>query len=77
MKMCEGQFSAETVALLSDAYAKFGMSAPETFKTYSCSVCGRAGLTVKNHQGVWHPDSHYPPQRKCVNPSGKSDYYKR
>jgi hypothetical protein len=77
MKMCEGQFSAETVALLRDAYAKFGWSAPETFKTYSCAICGRAGLLAKNHLGEWHPESHYPPQRKRVNPSGKSGYYKR
>ncbi len=77
MKMCEGQFSAETVALLRDTYAKYGWSASETFDTYACTICGRAGLQSKNHSGVWHPESHYPLPRKRVNPSGKSGYYKR
>ena len=77
MKMCEGHFSAEIVAILRDAYAKFGWSASETLATYTCTICGRAGLQAKNHQGEWHPESHNPLPRRRVNPSGKSGYYKR
>jgi hypothetical protein len=75
--MCAGQFSAETVALLREAYEREGWSASETFATYPCAVCGRVGLLAKNHMGVWHPESHDPLPRKRVNPSGKSGYYKR
>ena len=77
MKMCEGRFSAETVALLRDAFKREGMSASETFATYTCVNCGKSGLISKNYGGQWIPDSHYPPPRKRVNPSGKSGYYKR
>jgi len=77
MKMCEGQFSTETVNVLREAYERFGMSAPETFKLYACAICGRAGLQAKNHGGEWHPESHDPLPRRRVNPSGKSGYYKR
>ncbi len=77
MKMCEGRFSSETVAILRDGYAKYGMSASETFDSYPCVVCGRAGLHAKNYGGQWLPESHYLPPRKRVNPSGKSSYYKR
>jgi hypothetical protein len=77
MKACEGRFSTETVAQLRAAFAELGWSAPETFHTYSCAACGRAGLQAKNHMGEWHPESHDAPARKRVNPSGKSGYYKR
>ena len=77
MKTCEGRFSAETIEILREGFARYEWSAPETFATYSCVVCGRAGLTPKNHGGMWHPESHYPLPRKRVNPSGKSGYYKR
>jgi hypothetical protein len=77
MKTCNGQFSAETVALLKAAFAREGWSASETFGTYACVVCGRTGLIAKNYGGAWYPESHYPPPRKRVNPSGKSGYYKR
>jgi hypothetical protein len=43
MKMCEGRFSSETVALLRAAFAEFGWCASETFRTYSCVTCGRSG----------------------------------
>ena len=75
--MCEGRFRAETVALLEDAFAREGMSASETFSTYPCAVCGRAELLPKKYGGAWYPESHYPPPRERVNPSGKSGYYKR
>ncbi len=77
MKTCKGQFSAETIALLREGFAKYGWSASETFAPYACTVCGRAGLHAKNYGGQWFPESHYPPPRKRVNPSGKSGYYKR
>jgi hypothetical protein len=77
MKLCEGRFSPETVTLLREAFARFEWSAPETFHSYSCSICGRSGLQAKNHSGVWEPESHYPPPRKRMNPSGKPGYYKR
>jgi len=47
MKLCEGRFSPETVTLLREAFARFEWSAPETFHSYSCSICGRAGLQAK------------------------------
>jgi len=76
MKMCAGQFSDETVALLREAYARYKECAPEMLRTYTCSICGRAGLQAKNHAGVWHPESHDPLKRKQENPSGKV-YYKK
>jgi hypothetical protein len=77
MKTCKGQFSTETVALLRDGFAKYGWSASETFDSYSCTDCGRAGLHAKNYGDQWLPESHYPLPRARVNPSGKSGYYKR
>jgi len=77
MKTCKGQFSADAVEVLREAFAKYGWSAPETFAPYICTVCGRAGLQAKNYGGEWLPESHTPPPRKRVNPSGKSGYYKR
>jgi hypothetical protein len=76
MKMCKGRFSAETLALLEKAFEREGATAGETFGTYSCAVCGRTGLHAKEHEGAWYPESHDPPPRKRVNPSGKSGYYK-
>jgi hypothetical protein len=68
----------ETVTLLREAYAKYGFSASETCdRYYICAVCGCAGLHVKNYAGQWVPESHSPPPRRHVNPSGKSGYYKR
>jgi hypothetical protein len=77
MKMCEGQFDTKTIEVLRAAYAEFGWSAPETFRTYICVKCGAGNLIAKNYSGVWHPESHYPPARRLANPSGKSGYYKR
>lgn len=77
MKTCKGQFSAETVAVLEEAFAREGWSAFETFGAFPCATCGRTGLLAKNYGGEWYPESHYPPPRKRVNPSGKSGYYKR
>jgi hypothetical protein len=77
MKMCEGRFSAETVTILREGFARYEWSAPETFASYGCEVCGRTGLQAKNYSGVWMPESHYPPPRKRVNPSGKPNFYKR
>ena len=77
MKMCKGRFSTKTEALLEDAFEREGATASETFDTYSCEVCGRAGLLAKEYGGAWYPEPHDPPPRKRVNPSGKSGYYKR
>lgn len=77
MKTCDGRFSAETAAILNEGFAREGWSTSETFGTFPCVTCGRKGLVAKNHGGTWYPESHYPPPRKRVNPSGKSGYYKR
>jgi hypothetical protein len=77
MKMCEGLFGSEAVAILGDGYAKYGKSASETFNSYPCVVRGRAGHCAQNNEGQWLPESHDPPTRKLVNPSDKSRQYKR
>ena len=67
--MCEGQFSVETLALLRDAYAKFGMSASETFDTYTCMICVAQDRKQSITQASGTLNLTTPPQRKCVNPS--------
>jgi hypothetical protein len=77
MKMCKGRFSAGVITILREAYARFGPSAMETFAQYECDICHKSGLLPKNYMGEWEPESHYPPSKRRVNPSGKSGYYKR
>ena len=77
MKTCDGRLSAEDVARLEKGVKSVGMCASETFHTYTCAACGRAGFLAKEYEGRWYPESHDPPPRKRVNPSGKSGYYKR
>jgi hypothetical protein len=77
MKTCKGRLSAEDVARLEKGVEREGMAASVTFETYTCAACGRAGLHAKEYGGVWYPESHDPPPRKRVNPSGKSGHYKR
>jgi hypothetical protein len=76
MKTCKGRFSAEVVALLEEAFAGEGAAASATFGTYACAACGRDGLLAKEYGGAWYPESHDPPPRSRVNPSGKSGHYK-
>jgi hypothetical protein len=76
MKSCKGRFSAEDKALLEKAFEELGAAAPATFDKYTCVACGRAGLLANEYGGAWYPESHDPPPRRRVNPSGKSGHSK-
>jgi hypothetical protein len=76
-KTCKGLFETKALAALKSGFEELGLSARETFDTYTCAVCGRSGLIIENKVGRWYLVTHYPPPRKLVNPSGKSGYYKK
>jgi hypothetical protein len=61
---------------LEEAFARKGAAASAMFGTYTCAACGCDGLLAKEYGGAWYPESHDPPPRRRVNPSGKSGHYK-